>query len=192
MTTSPQEPRRLAVRELAAGRWLTLSEITYADRDGRPRSWEAAGRRHAVGAVVVVAHLRPSGRLLLVRQYRPPADGLVLEFPAGLLDAGESPDQCALRELAEETGYQGRVRHVTGPCFGSPGLGDETLHLALVDVDETLPANRQPTPHNDEGEHIETFAVAPAELPAFLHTQDAAGVHSDSRVQCYALALLGS
>ena len=47
--------------------------------------------------------------LLLQKQYRPPIDKVVVEVPAGLIDAGESPETCALRELKEETGYIGEV-----------------------------------------------------------------------------------
>lgn len=53
---------------------------------------------------------KPTGpELLLEKQFRPPADKIVVEFPAGLVDAGESPEEAAVRELLEETGYVGTV-----------------------------------------------------------------------------------
>jgi ADP-ribose pyrophosphatase len=189
MTTVPAAPRRLDLRPLGTGHWLTLSEITYADRDGHPRTWEMASRRKAAGAVVIVPRLLPSGRFVLVRQYRPPVDAPVLEFPAGLLDEGEAPAECARRELAEETGYQGTLRQLIGPCLSSPGMTGESLYLALVDVDEALPANRQPQPRPDDGEHLDVLAVAPAELAGLLQAQEAAGVRLDSRLLCYFLGL---
>lgn len=62
-------------------------------------------------AVQVVALLRkPTGtEILLEKQFRPPANKVCIEFPAGLMDAGETPEECALRELKEETGYIGEV-----------------------------------------------------------------------------------
>jgi ADP-ribose pyrophosphatase len=45
----------------------------------------------------------------LQKQFRPPVDKVCIEVPAGLIDAGETPEQCALRELKEETGYVGAV-----------------------------------------------------------------------------------
>ena len=59
------------------------------------------------GAVVVVP-LLDDGRLVLERQYRYPVGRVMLEFPAGKIDAGEPALQCAQRELAEETGYRAR------------------------------------------------------------------------------------
>jgi ADP-ribose pyrophosphatase len=44
---------------------------------------------------------------LLQKQYRPPVDQVVIEVPAGLIDPGETPEECAVRELKEETGYVG-------------------------------------------------------------------------------------
>jgi 8-oxo-dGTP pyrophosphatase MutT (NUDIX family) len=45
----------------------------------------------------------------LQKQFRPPIDQVVIEVPAGLIDEGESAEECALRELREETGYVGRL-----------------------------------------------------------------------------------
>lgn len=57
------------------------------------------------GAVMIVP-LLDDGRLVVERQYRYPVAQVMLEFPAGKLDAGEAPLSCAIRELAEETGYR--------------------------------------------------------------------------------------
>ena len=59
------------------------------------------------GAVMIVP-LQGDGRLVVERQYRHPLARVMLEFPAGKIDPGEPPLQCAVRELAEETGYRAR------------------------------------------------------------------------------------
>lgn len=46
---------------------------------------------------------------MIIIQYRPPVEAFCVEFPAGLIDEGESPEQAAVRELREETGYSGKV-----------------------------------------------------------------------------------
>lgn len=66
---------------------------------------------------------KPTGpELLLQKQYRPPIDKVVIEVPAGLIDAGETPEECAVRELKEETGYVGVAEETSpvmynGMCF---------------------------------------------------------------------------
>jgi ADP-ribose pyrophosphatase len=59
--------------------------------------------------------------IVLQKQYRPPLDKVVIEIPAGLIDAGETAQQAAIRELKEETGYVGVVSETSPTMFnGSP------------------------------------------------------------------------
>jgi 8-oxo-dGTP pyrophosphatase MutT (NUDIX family) len=66
--------------------------------------------------IVAILNLSSGPELLLQKQYRPPIDKVVIEVPAGLIDAGETPEQCAVRELKEETGYVG-VAEQTSPIM---------------------------------------------------------------------------
>lgn len=61
--------------------------------------------------------LPPGPEIVLQKQYRPPVDKLVIEFPAGLIDAGETPEQAAIRELKEETGYVAEVLETSPIMF---------------------------------------------------------------------------
>lgn len=61
---------------------------------------------------------KPTGpELLLQKQYRPPVDKVVIEVPAGLIDEGETPEECAVRELKEETGYVGVAERTSTVMF---------------------------------------------------------------------------
>jgi len=83
------------------------------------------------GAVAVVPVL-PDGRVLLVRQFRHPVSRILLEIPAGKLDAGEDPDACALRELEEETGYRAGTMERRASILTGPGFTNEIIHMYIA------------------------------------------------------------
>ncbi len=87
--------------------------------------------RHS-GAAAVTA-VDDAGRVALIHQFRHATGGFLWELPAGVLDhAGESPAECARRELREEAGLRaGRLTHLT-TIFTSPGFADERIHLYLA------------------------------------------------------------
>lgn len=69
-----------------------------------------------MGIVTIID--KPTGpELLLQKQYRPPIDKVVIEVPAGLIDAGETVEECAVRELKEETGYVGVAEQTSTLMF---------------------------------------------------------------------------
>lgn len=80
------------------------------------------------GAAAVVPFLEP-GRVLLIRQYRFAAGGVIWEVPAGKLDPGEPAEACAARELREETGYRAGRLEAVGEILTTPGFTDERIHL---------------------------------------------------------------
>jgi 8-oxo-dGTP pyrophosphatase MutT (NUDIX family) len=73
--------------------------------------------------------------IILQKQYRPPLNKVVIEVPAGLIDAGETPEQAAVRELKEETGYVGTVTEATPVMFNGVTFSSAspfcTFHLLL-------------------------------------------------------------
>ena len=84
---------------------------------------------HNGGAVL--AALTADGKMVMVRQYRKPAERVMLEVPAGKIDPGEEPMHAAIRELKEETGYTaGKVRLLTR-FYPSVGYSEEMLYLYL-------------------------------------------------------------
>ncbi len=91
-------------QEIFKGHFLQVFRDTVSLPDGKHTS-----REYVIhpGAVMIVA-LLDDGRVVLERQYRYPVHAVMIEFPAGKLDAGESSLACAQRELQEETGYTAR------------------------------------------------------------------------------------
>lgn len=95
--------------------------------------------RHPGSAAAVPLREGPS--VVLLRQYRYAADGEIWEIPAGTLEEGEEPGECARRELEEEAGLEaGELRPLTS-LLPTPGYCDERVHLfAATDVRESAPA----------------------------------------------------
>ena len=159
-----QIPTRTELETVGSTRWLSLKTITYVDEDGKSRKWDTATRstkqKNVPDAVVIVPILKSSKThvldTLLVEQYRPPVQAYALEFPAGLIDKGETAEQAALRELWEETGYVGTVDETFSKqeLSMSPGLSDETIEIVVVHVDLDDPKNDSPKQNLEETESI--------------------------------------
>lgn len=79
------------------------------------------------GAVVILAFL-DNDTILMVRQYRRAVDKVLLELPAGTLNSNETPEECALRELEEETGYKAHKIEKLGSFYLAPGYSTEKIH----------------------------------------------------------------
>ena len=92
------KPEAKLKRVLGEGRFLVLRELEYDNGSG-PRLWEACDRNGTGSAAFILARIVPDDEILLVRQFRPPAGRLMLEFPAGLIDPGETAEQTAVREI---------------------------------------------------------------------------------------------
>ena len=83
------------------------------------------------GAAAIVA-MPDAENLLLLHQFRHAVGGYIIEVPAGTVDGREAPEQCARRELIEETGFAGRNWAKLGEITPVPGYSDERVHLFLA------------------------------------------------------------
>ena len=110
------------------GRLVNLQRHTVRLPNGKESQREVI--QHP-GAVAIVA-LDEQNRILLVRQFRLPAGQILLEVPAGTLESGEDPLDCARRELREETGYLPHRLQALGGIYVAPGYTTEYIHLFLA------------------------------------------------------------
>ena len=112
------------------------------------------------GAVMIVA-LLDDGRVVLERQYRYPVQSVMIEFPAGKLDAGEASLACARRELQEETGYTAREWARAGVLH--PVISYSTEFIDIWFARGLSLGERQ----LDAGEFLDVLTATPAELLAW-------------------------
>lgn len=124
------ESERVSSRRVYTGRVLNLDIDRVVFPDGSEGELEII--RHSGASAVLPLLDEPSAenpRVVLIRQYRYAAGGFVYEVPAGRLDPGEEPVDCARRELEEEAGY--RAEHVRPllSILTTPGFTDERIHL---------------------------------------------------------------
>jgi ADP-ribose pyrophosphatase len=124
---------QLESRELYKGKIFTLNHDTIEFPDGSQAELDIV--RHS-GASAIVPFLNdPTGeepQLLLLRQYRYAAGGYIYEIPAGKLDGNELPEECAARELKEETGCTAEHLEPLTTMFTTPGFTDEVIHLFMA------------------------------------------------------------
>ncbi|MCW8128882.1 MAG: NUDIX hydrolase [Planctomycetota bacterium] len=115
----------LKKRSLHSFRVFEIRQETWRGPD--KRTFERQTVVHP-GAVAVVPFDR-RGRILTIKQFRPAVNQILLEIPAGTLEAGEQPLACARRELIEETGFAARKWQRLGAIFTAPGFCSEKIHI---------------------------------------------------------------
>ena len=140
-----EDPRDAAISEriedeqcVFEGRIFNVDRLQVRLPDGREGLRDVV--RHP-GAVAIVA-LTDEGRICLVRQYRTSLGRVTVEIPAGKLDAGEDPLDCARRELVEETGMRAEKMAFLTTIATSDGFTDELIHIYMatgLSFDESSP-----------------------------------------------------
>ncbi|CAN5904040.1 NUDIX hydrolase [soil metagenome] len=149
------------LKEEAIGSEVLLDgNFLHARRDTvRLPDGASATREYVIhpGAVVVIPML-DDGRVVLERQYRYPIGQVIIEFPAGKLDAGEAPLVCGQRELLEETGYTATEWAHAGAMHLAVAYSTEIIHIYFA---RGLSLGERQLDH---GEFLDVFTATPTEL----------------------------
>lgn len=120
--------------------------------------------RHTGGAGCLP--LFSDGRVALVKQYRHPARQELLEIPAGKIEAGESPMECAAREIEQEIGFRAGRIELLADFYSTPGFCEERLYVYLAT--ELTPAEQ----NLDHDEFVEVVYIPLAEAVAMAERNE--------------------
>ena len=139
----------LETKRIYEGNIINVRVDTVRMPSGRSATREIVEHSHAVCIVPV----DEDGNVLLVRQYRKPAEEAILEVPAGGIEEGEVSEEAVLRELQEETGYTAdNLQHLSS-FWVAPGWATEFMHAYLA-------TNLRPSKlEGDEDENIEVVRL---------------------------------
>jgi len=185
--TAEAEVRVLEAEKLTDGRWLNLFDVRYVDKSGGTRHWRLAsrhtppkcitGRFGTPDAVIIVAYHTDRRRLVVTREYRVPLADFEYGFPAGLVDADETVEEAAARELQEETGLTlTRFLKIGPPIYSSAGMTDEAVTMVYAEC------RGEPSSAGNEGSELIQVL--------FLSPREAAEACADKRLKVDAKAWL--
>lgn len=154
---------KVGSKQLGDYRIFTVrSDEKISPRTGQPHDFYIID---CVGWVNVIA-MTPNRELVMVEQYRHGSNTVELEIPGGIMDAGEvSPVETAVRELREETGYEGEQARLLGDVFANPAIMSNTCYTVLIENCALKHAVEF-----DSGEDLITRLVPAAELPGLVAT----------------------
>jgi ADP-ribose pyrophosphatase len=131
--TDSERVGQVASRRVYTGKVINLDIDQVRFPNGKSGELEII--RHSGASAVIPFLGDPAGddpTILLIRQYRYAADGFIYEIPAGRLESGEPPEECAVRELREETGCTAAKMEHLYTMYTTPGFTDEKIHLFVA------------------------------------------------------------
>ncbi len=158
------------------GKFLRFVLTTYIDSYGAIREWESFERVNCKG-IVAILPVTDDKEVLLIRQFRPPVNRYVIEFPAGLNDKGDTLEEAAKRELLEETGYSARELFFLTEGVMSSGASGEILTVFLAKGLEFRGIGER-----DETEDIEVLKIPMTEIYNKLDTFRLEGNYIDLKI----------
>ena len=137
----------------------TKKKSTVSPKDGTVHDFYVVDAPDWVNIIAVT----PAGEIVLIKQFRHGTGEITLEIPGGMVDPGESPAECARRELLEETGFTSTQWEQIGCVRPNPAFMSNSCYTFLASGCE-----RTSEPSFDTTEDIETLLVAPQEIKQYI------------------------
>ncbi|WP_338451728.1 NUDIX hydrolase [Niallia oryzisoli] len=122
------EEKTLSTEKIFSGKVIDLQVDEVKLPNGKTAKRELIKHPGAVAIIAVTAE----NKIVMVEQFRKALEKTIIEIPAGKLEKGEKPADCARRELEEETGYDCESMVLLNSFYTSPGFADEIVHVYLA------------------------------------------------------------
>lgn len=151
--------KTLSITPVFEGRLLSV-ETQQVELEPGHRAYREIVRHP--GAIAAVARI-PDGRFVFVRQFRKPIEREMLEVVAGKKEPRERAEDCAAREIREETGHEVVALHSLGSLYPSPGYVDEVIHLFFAELSAAAEI-----PNGDHDERITVEYLTREEFEALV------------------------
>lgn len=164
----------LGIEKVKDGKYLKNYELTYLNKAGREKKYEIVSRseipspeaigERVSGVSIVALH---EDRLLLLREFRMGVNRFVYNLCAGMLNEGESLEECIQRELYEETGLGvKKIRAILPPSFAAVAFSDVKTQIAFVEAEGIF------ADHTSENEQITADFYTKEEVRELLETEE--------------------
>lgn len=165
----------LEFKKVKDGKYLKNYEITYLNKAGKEKKYEIVSRRELADANDLGG--KPSGvsivatcgdKLLLLHEFRMGVNKTVYNLCAGMLEPGESVEECISRELYEETGLAvKKINKILPPSFAAVAISDTTTYIAFVEIEE----NTNCSNHSSDNEQIDAGFYTRDQVKKLLETE---------------------
>lgn len=164
----------LGMEKVKDGKYLKNYELTYINKAGKEKKYEIVSRSEITGpeaigqrmsGVSIVAY--HEDKMLLLREFRMGVNRFVYNLCAGMINDGESLEECIQRELYEETGLNiKKIRCILPPSFAAVAFSDVKTQIAFVDVEGSF------EDHTSENEQITACFYNKEEVRELLETEE--------------------
>ena len=163
-----------SIKKVHDGKYLKKYELTYLNKAGHEKKYEIVSRKeinspeelgHKVSGISIVAF--KEDKMLLLREFRMAINKEIYNLCAGMIEDGETVEECAKRELYEETGL--RVKHfidILPPAFSAVGFSDVQTHIVFVETEGEI------GDHTSENEEIRAAFYTREQVEQMLKTEE--------------------
>ncbi|MBR4085273.1 MAG: NUDIX hydrolase [Lachnospiraceae bacterium] len=164
----------IKLEKVKDGKYLKNYELTYLNKAGREKKFEIVSRKElkttedlgksASGVSIVAIY---EGKLLLLHEFRMGVNKHIYNLCAGMIEEGETIEECIERELFEETGLRVKqIRTILPPSYAAVAISDVKTYIAFADVEGEI------SDHTSDNEDIKAAFYSKEEVKKLLDTKE--------------------